>query len=293
MNAIMGRTGLRLNTLSQPAYNNSNMDKQLPLKILLAEDHVVNQKIALLMLKRLGYRADIAGNGLEVLEALKRQSYDVVLMDIQMPQMNGIEATQRLRELEAESKLNSFSQPLRIIAMTANTMQSTQAECFAAGMNDYISKPIAPEELARALSACKSTKSFVPPTELNNSPLNPAAIDSDSVLEPKAIMLLREMAGKDSEGFIGELVACYLSESPILLEKIKDAIANHDITTIHRIAHTLKSSSATLGATTLTELCRQLENNAKDFSEDALIESFTSIQTQYNQVKIALEKARK
>jgi CheY-like chemotaxis protein len=125
----------------------SHMAERHPLKILLAEDNAVNQKLATQMLKRMGYRADVAGNGLEVLEALGRQPYDVIFMDVQMPEMDGIEATRSIRSLA------NISQP-RIIAMTANAMQGDREECLAAGMDDYVSKPIRVTELIGALEKC-------------------------------------------------------------------------------------------------------------------------------------------
>jgi len=117
-----------------------------PLRILLAEDNVVNQKLALRLLSQMGYRADVAANGLEVLQAVKRQPYDVILMDVQMPEMDGLEASRRLcAQLTAELRP-------RIIAMTANAMQGDREMCLAAGMDDYLSKPIRVEELVKALS---------------------------------------------------------------------------------------------------------------------------------------------
>ena len=106
------------------------------LKVLLAEDNVVNQRVALRLLERLGYRADLAGNGVEVLQALERQSYDVVLMDVQMPEMDGLEASQQIAGICPPEK-----KPW-IIAMTANAMQGDREACLAAGMNDYLSKPV-------------------------------------------------------------------------------------------------------------------------------------------------------
>ncbi len=126
------------------------MGRRHPLRILLAEDNAVNQKLALRLLERLGYRADVAGNGLEVLEALRRQSYDVVLMDVQMPEMDGLETTRRIR---GSIDLAEAQQP-RIIAMTANAMKKDREECLAAGMNDYISKPVRVESLVEALRRC-------------------------------------------------------------------------------------------------------------------------------------------
>jgi PAS domain S-box-containing protein len=120
------------------------------LKILLAEDNAVNQKVALRLLDKLGYRADVAANGLEALEALERQSYDVVLMDVQMPEMDGLEASRRICE-----RWPAESRP-RIIAMTANAMLEDREACFAAGMDDYLAKPVRPEELATALGRARA-----------------------------------------------------------------------------------------------------------------------------------------
>ena len=126
-----------------------DLAERLPLRILLAEDNSINQKIALQLLLRMGYRADVVGNGLEVLEALHRQTYDVIFMDVHMPEMDGLLATQRVRQ-----DLGVAKQP-RIIAMTANAMQGDRENCLAAGMDDYVSKPIRIEELIQALKRCQ------------------------------------------------------------------------------------------------------------------------------------------
>ncbi len=123
----------------------SGLGKRLPLKILLAEDNIVNQKVAIMQLKRLGYNPDIAANGMEVLEALERQSYDVVLMDVQMPELDGLETSRYICD-----NLPQDRQPY-IIAMTANAMEEDRQECLAAGMNDFIRKPFKVEDLTAAL----------------------------------------------------------------------------------------------------------------------------------------------
>lgn len=127
-----------------------DMAQRHPLRILLAEDNVVNQKLALRLLSQMGYRADVAANGLEVLQAVARQRYDVILMDVQMPDMDGLEATRRLC-----AQLSSAERP-HIIAMTANAMQGDRELCLEAGMDDYLSKPIRVDELVNALDRSRS-----------------------------------------------------------------------------------------------------------------------------------------
>ena len=122
----------------------AGMAKRHPLRILLAEDNAVNQKLALRLLDQMGYRADVASNGLEAVESVQRQSYDLVLMDVQMPEMDGLDATRAIR------KLKNLRQP-RVVAMTANAMQGDREMCMAAGMDDYVSKPIRVQELVEAL----------------------------------------------------------------------------------------------------------------------------------------------
>jgi CheY-like chemotaxis protein len=123
----------------------TGLGKRHPLRILVAEDNQVNQKLALRILEQMGYRADVASNGLEAVESIERQTYDVILMDVQMPEMDGLDATRSIR------KLNEVKQP-RIIAMTANALEGDRELCIEAGMDDYISKPIRVDELMRALS---------------------------------------------------------------------------------------------------------------------------------------------
>ena len=118
-----------------------------PLRILVAEDNVVNQKLALRLLQQMGYRADLASNGIEAVESIARQAYDVVLMDVQMPELDGLDATRRIRAL------GSAHRGLRIVAMTANAMQGDREMCLEAGMDDYLTKPIRVEQLVETLLA--------------------------------------------------------------------------------------------------------------------------------------------
>jgi signal transduction histidine kinase/DNA-binding response OmpR family regulator len=149
----------------------AQMAERHPLRILLAEDNAVNQKLALRLLSQMGYRADVAANGLEALESVKRQPYDVVLMDVQMPEMDGLEATRRIR-----SEGSPHGRP-RVIAMTANAMQGDREACIAAGMDDYVTKPIRVDALVQALESVQPTSR--PEPRILTSPQDaPAAADS-------------------------------------------------------------------------------------------------------------------
>jgi CheY-like chemotaxis protein len=129
--------------VAQAKKSDPGMAARHPLRILLAEDNLVNQKLALRLLSQMGYAADVANNGVEVIEAVARQTYDLILMDVQMPEMDGLEASRRL---------NQLPQRPRIIAMTANAMQGDREACLAAGMDDYVTKPIRVETLVQALN---------------------------------------------------------------------------------------------------------------------------------------------
>jgi CheY-like chemotaxis protein len=147
---ILGEYSGQLTATHQKAASNyDRYQAEFPLRILLAEDNLVNQKVAMHMLQRIGYQADVAMNGLEVLELLQKNPYDVILMDLQMPKMDGLEATRRI--------LTDFPahQCPTIIAMTANALEGDRQQCLAVGMHDYVTKPVKLEQLAQALSKCQ------------------------------------------------------------------------------------------------------------------------------------------
>ncbi len=244
------------------------------LRILLAEDNVVNQKVALLTLETLGYRAEVAGNGIEVLEALRRQPYDVVFMDVQMPEMDGLTATKEI------CKQWTKSRP-RIIAMTANAMQGDREKCLEAGMDDYISKPIRIEELQRALSLCQGVES-TDNKQLLDMEANAGVIDS-SVLQA-----LSQVAGEQASIVIAELIDIYLEDTHSRLAAMSAAINQGDSQSLYQAAHTLKSASANVGANGMADLCKQLEAIGRGGSIDGTKEIFTQLQKEYEDVKNAL-----
>jgi CheY-like chemotaxis protein len=152
--------------LSERPAADQDMATRHPLRILLAEDNVVNQKVAKKLLAQLGYEPDVANNGLEAIEASAGKTYDVILMDVQMPEVDGLEATQRIRAGDGADR------GVRIVAMTANALAGDREMCIAAGMNDYVSKPIRPAELAAALAATPSALAASPMAGLASRPID-------------------------------------------------------------------------------------------------------------------------
>jgi len=213
------------------------------LRILLAEDNAMNQKVALRLLQQLGYTADVATNGLEALAALERQPYDVVLMDVQMPELDGLDATRRICE-----QWPPETRP-HIVAMTANALPEDREACFAAGMNDYVAKPIRADELAGALKRVKP---------LRNG--RAGAAEPAISLDPAALQELRNLGGDD---FLREVVDAFFADAPALIASLRSSLEQGNGEELRRAAHTLKSNGATLGAGEFAELCRTLEQQAK------------------------------
>jgi PAS domain S-box-containing protein len=239
-----------------------------PLRILLAEDNAVNQKVALALLERLGYRADVAWNGVEALAALERRRYDVVLMDVQMPEVDGLDASRRICE-----RWPREGRP-RIIAMTANALLEDREACFAAGMDDYLAKPIRPKELAEALSRAR-------PLGNNGRSTGEGAAQ----LEASALESLRELGGDD---FIGEVVGTFLANAPSLMASLRGALQRGDAGELRRTAHTLKSNGQTFGASRFAELCHELEERARSGELDGAGELADRIDHEYAALAEAL-----
>ncbi len=235
--------------------NNSSKYKQTlpgmqyPLRILLAEDNAVNQKVALKMLERLGYRGDAAANGLEVLDAIQKIHYDLVLMDMYMPEMDGIETSRLIINAIPREK-----QPI-IIAMTANNIEEHKEACLAAGMSDFIQKPM----LQEVLRDCLMKWGEIAVNEKNK--IN--KLPRPSIINEEKITFLQDVHSNEDAAFLIELLDVYINELPKTISKILNAIENENSKELLFNSHKLKGSSLTLGMDIISEISVKLENAAK------------------------------
>jgi len=246
----------------------------IPLRILVAEDNRVNQKVIVKLLQRLGYTADVVANGVQVLAALEGASYDVVLMDVQMPEMDGITATKEILRRWPRCRP-------RLIAVTANAMRGDRDECLQAGMDDYLCKPIRLEHLANALSQCQPLRCSM---ELE--------MVIQQVLDADVLDAFRADVGEEADAILLELIDCYLHETPAQVQLLQgnNTIQRREV--LMRTAHTLKSSSAIVGAMTFSNLCRDLEEQAQDLADDPLDQRVTHLLSEYERTCQALQHLR-
>ncbi len=228
----------RLHRPSPMAYR--EMAQEHPLRILLAEDNMTNQKVALRLLERFGYRADVAANGEEVLTALQRQVYDVVLMDVQMPEMDGPTTTRRI-----QAEWSKEARP-RIIALTANALSGHREEYLAVGMDDYLSKPVQIEALAQALRKCTPITRPRPAT----GPLR---------LPPLDIAILKSLYGDEYMGLIIDLKEQFETDVKGLIREITTANQQQHNIALSKAAHQLKGCSSFMGASEMQALSLALE----------------------------------
>jgi CheY-like chemotaxis protein/HPt (histidine-containing phosphotransfer) domain-containing protein len=288
-----------------PSRLDASMAERLPLRILLADDNVINLKVALRLLLQLGYKADTACNGLEAFRAVEQKPYDVILMDVQMPEMDGLDATRRIRQRQQEPVPPAhFQRPIVIVAMTANAMQGDREKCVAAGMDDYLPKPVRPEALqamlelhaARVLNfAAQAPVSAAEPatTAPSATPVLtvlPAPTEVSSVAEQPPIDMdrLNEFAGGSVENF-NELVSLYLKQTTEQIDLIRTALAENNAERASRVAHSCAGASATCGMSAIVPLLRQVEHLTQEGKVPAANELLPAIDHEFTRLKHYLE----
>lgn len=240
-------------------------------KVLLAEDNPVNQEVASVMLQNIGIYPRIANNGREALQMMREDHFDLVLMDCQMPVMDGFEATAAWRQEEQSSNLL----PLPIIALTANAITGDREYCLGKGMSDYLSKPFSPEQLHQLLSRWLIAK--------------PSRDNQDLEMDAQVITQLQNMR----EGLLEKVIQLFRSSSPELLDAIEDGIQQENADQVFKNAHSLKNSASNLGINALVKACRTLEADARQGMLIDAQNKFTEIKTLYSSSLLKLSEFEK
>jgi two-component system, sensor histidine kinase and response regulator len=249
-------------------------------RLLIAEDNIVNQKVAAKMVEKLGYQADVVANGLEALEALSRIPYSAVLMDVQMPEMDGYAATREIRRREEGQNRHT-----PIIAMTANAMQGDREASLEAGMDDYVPKPVKPEELDAVLKHWILRPEDATPA---SGAVDRGASPDDSI-DRSVLAGLRELQAEGEPDIVAELAEMFLEDVPIRLTELRDAVEIGDGHLVERVAHALKGSSAAIGAVKMEVICAELEEMGRSEDLAAASERLSNLHEEFGRVGMALE----
>ena len=256
------------------------------LRILLAEDNPVNQKVALGLLKQIGCTAVSTHNGLEAVNALDREAYDVVLMDVQMPEMDGLEATREIRRRWPDGPRRPY-----IIAMTANAMTGDREKCLEAGMDDYISKPVKANRLKTALEQCcelraavaaVATYPVVDGTTTHLTPGEPATLNRDS------LEALKSLQSEGDDGFLKEMIELFLADTPVRFAEMDTALAAGEQGDFVRAVHSIKGASANFGADDLHGMCAKVEAMGRAGQMHETAAERAALREEFERVQVAL-----
>ncbi|PHV40677.1 response regulator [Janthinobacterium sp. BJB304] len=261
---------------------------QAPLRMLLVEDNAINQEIALAMLEDTGYEATPADNGRRALALWERYPFDVILMDCQMPEMDGFEATRRLRRMEAQQGRSRTP----IIALTANAILGDRELCLEAGMDDYLAKPYTRAALLAMLArwrpsaAAETVETAAEAAPAQAAPAAPA--ETSSILDAAALQNLRAMRRPGRPDVLGRIIDLFYSDAPRLLGQLEVAAGASDAAALQLAAHTLKSSCANVGALGLSATCREIEQYARGNDVGSALQHIRGIQQELDRVLAAL-----
>ncbi len=254
-------------------------------RILLAEDNIVNQQVAVGILKKLGLSADAVANGAEAVKALETLPYDLVLMDVQMPEMDGIEATRHIRDPRSAVK----NHRVPIIALTAHAMQGDREMFLNAGMNDYVAKPVNPQTLVDVLE-----KWLPKETALMQGQAPGPHVSSSSVPghEPEAVFDRAGMLGRlmEDENLARRVAAGYLEDIPLQIKVLREYLQSGDVANAERQAHTIKGASATVGGEALREVAFDMEKAARAGDLDAVVARLPELERQFVRQKEELNR---
>lgn len=301
-------------------------------KILVADDHAINQQLIVLLLERLGYGSDVVSNGREALQAVATGSYALVLMDCQMPEMDGLEATRAIRKSESEKLevrsdeqetdlsehpdsllLTLHSSRIPIVALTANAMPGDREKCLAAGMDDYLSKPIRPEDLSLVLERLLPITQKEPrphsihdvSTQTDNhergEPMNVkrplmtpqvASDDHQSISSPIDQVMFQEWQDKGGSEFVRKMAEQFVTDATTCIHAIEEALDRHDSNALGEAAHGLKGICANVGATSLLHIALALEGINQEGGVPDAPQTMEALQKAMTDIQICLDTIR-
>jgi two-component system, sensor histidine kinase and response regulator len=259
-------------------------------RILLAEDNLVNQKVARGTLEKLGYKVDIAANGAEAVAAWETGRYHLILMDCQMPIMDGYQASREIRSREAGRSR------IPIVALTADAMNGAQEQCLNAGMDDYLTKPLDRERLSESIDRHLANRSSAAPAQVPTpaptlvpvpAPL-PAPTEADAPVEWEEFMSLTE----GDEDFAEQLVQLFIDSGDVSLREIRDALGRGDLPAVGRAAHAFKGSSANIRARIASAAASRLEEAVREGATDELAALEARLRHEVGRVKQFLRARR-
>jgi PAS domain S-box-containing protein len=246
------------------------------LRVLVAEDSVVNQKVVQFQLRKLGCKVDAVMDGEEALQALREKTYDVILMDCQMPRLDGWETSRRIRQLEKGHAHRTW-----IIAMTAHSLVGDRERCMESGMDDYLSKPVRFGELAAALEQSPAGRLAVPAD---------AARDPANVVCHEKITSFRQLEEESGQMVLVSVIDLFVARTPPMFKEAKKAILSNDTPRVVRLAHTIKGSCSNFGAHRMRAACERLENAALgDARMEGMVEMLDEIEREFGFVRTALK----
>jgi CheY-like chemotaxis protein/HPt (histidine-containing phosphotransfer) domain-containing protein len=267
----------------------TSAQRQFAGRVLLAEDNPVNQEVALGLLEVLGVSVDVAENGRCAVERAASAHYDLVLMDCQMPELDGFAATAAIRARERETGGH-----LPIVALTANALDGDREICLAAGMDDYLSKPFTREQLAAILApwlrrpapATAPATSSSPPAA--SASAAPVAIGAATAINPRALAAIRELSAASGPALVRKVVDAFLADTPARLAQMREAAGTGGAEALRKAAHGLKSSCANVGALRLAELCKELEAIGRSGDTDGARRLLNDADVEFEHVGAAL-----
>jgi two-component system sensor histidine kinase/response regulator len=257
-------------------------------RVLLAEDNPVNVEVAKAMLESLGLQAQVAHNGLEALEAVRSKTFEAVLMDCQMPVMDGFAATSEIRREEQDA---GRPRTLPIIAITANALQGDREACLAAGMDDYLSKPFTQAQLAGVIGrwiALPLSSSVHHDQAVPTLPPEAREVIQRDVINARALENIRALSQQGGDALVRKVVRAYVGDVPQHLRTLRQAVGGQDADTLRRVAHSLKSASANVGAETLARLCKDLEQMGRNASVTGAATLLTDMEEEFQAVRQSL-----